>query len=494
MCGVVGIIGNSKAAEELWLGLLAIQHRGQDTAGIVTYDKDRFYLKKGKGTVQHLFNAKSLLEMPGNAGIGHVRYPTIGAGAEEDAQPLLTNSPFGITIAHNGNVVNYETLKAWLAQKHYRHINTTNDVEIILNVFAAYLAKSHLDPLEPPVSEFIQASFDAVKKTMSKVNGSYSCVVLIAGQGMLAFRDPHGIRPLKLGIKDKSYCFASESVVLDALKYKEMRDVLPGEAIFIDMNRNLTSKIINADKPKHCIFEHIYFARPDSVMDGVEIYKARFKLGEELAKIVKEQGLKPDVVIPVPDTARTASQGAAEVLKIPCREGLIKNRYIGRTFIMPRDTDRKEQVRYKLNPVKCEIKGKKILLVDDSIVRGSTSKSIISLIREAQPEAIYFASTCPPLKHPCFYGIDMQTRGEFIANGKNVEQIRLEIGADKLIYQSLEGMLGSCLPTDTPGNNNSYCTACFTGDYPTELGSEDVLKDILRIEKERTNQTSIWDK
>lgn len=475
MCGVVGIIGNAPVAEELWLGLLAIQHRGQDTAGIVTYDNDRFHSRRGNGTVQEVFEQKHLLALTGNAGIGQVRYPTIGSGSEEDAQPLLTNSPFGIAMVHNGNVANYGSLRTWITNNYHRHINTTNDVEVILNVLAANLKDSSTNsPNE---------IFNALKAVMSKVNGSYSCITFIAGHGMLAFRDPQGIRPLKIGKKGKNFCIASESVVLDTLGYKEMRDVLPGEAIFINMQREMKSKIIKAKPARHCIFEYIYFARPDSIMDNVEIYKARLKLGEEIARLVKKMKLKPDVVIPVPDTARTAAQGAAEALKIPCREGLIKNRYIGRTFIMPREVNRAEKVRYKLNPLKCEIQGKKILLIDDSIVRGSTSKSIISLIREAGPKEIYLASTCPPLRYPCFYGIDMQTRKEFIANGRSLSQIQREIESDKLIYQSLEGMLKSV------GNGKLCCTACFTGDYPTEIESD----DMLRIEKDRAKQVSLWE-
>lgn len=399
--------------------------------------------------------------MEGNIGIGHVRYPTIGSGDPEEAQPFYTNSPFGIAIAHNGNVINYQFLKEKLISEKRRHINTSSDVEVILNILADRLEE------EPPL--------DAVKAVMDKVNGSYSCISFIAHKGMLAFRDPHGIKPLILGHRGDDFCLASESIALDALGYEIDRDVHPGEAIFIDMDRRVTTKVIKEDVPRHCIFEYIYFARPDSIMDGLTVYETRLALGRELANQVKKVKLKPDVVIPVPDTARTTALSLAQELGVPYREGLIKNRYIGRTFIMPRDAKRIEQVRYKLNPIKKEIENKGVLLVDDSIVRGTTSKAIVNLVRRVNPKELCFASSCPPLKYPCFYGIDMQTRGEFIARTKSIAEIQQEIGIDKLIYQSLEGMLRAV------GNTPSYCIACFNGDYPTRVTEGEMIE----IEKER---------
>ncbi|MCK4352396.1 amidophosphoribosyltransferase [candidate division WOR-3 bacterium] len=506
MCGVIGIFGERDVASKLWLGLIAIQHRGQDAAGIITYaqhsaNKDgRFYLKKGKGTVQSLFNPQDLTRLKGSIGIGHVRYPTIGAGDPEDAQPFYTNTPFGIAIAHNGNVINYESLRKWLVNKRHRHINTKSDVEIILNVLASELETNMWAPSiggEKPV-------FEAVKRVMERVTGSYSCISFIANIGLLAFRDPHGIKPLKFGCKVEAeastyptggslstypaegskfnnFCFASESVALDTLGYDEIRDVNPGEAILIDLKGKVISKVIKPPSPRHCIFEYIYFARPDSVLDNVSVYETRLRLGEELAKKIKKSGLKPDVVIPVPDTARATALSLANTLGVPYREGLIKNRYVARTFIMPRDERRLEYVRYKLNPVKQEIQGKKVLLVDDSIVRGTTSKAITSLVRKAGAKKIYFISSCPPLKYPCFYGIDMQTKQDFIAREKSISEIKAQIGVDELIYQSLEGMLRAVGDTEVRSAKNSYCTACFTGNYPTQIP----VKEIKRIEKER---------
>ena len=409
MCGVIGLYEDKEVAQELWLGLISLQHRGQDTAGIVTYEDGRFHLRKGKGTVQSFFTSKDWNILKGKIGIGHVRYPTIGGGDSEDAQPFYTNSPFGIAMAHNGNVINYQELKELLVRERRRHINTSNDVEIILNLLASELGRARQSSL---LQNGANTIFEAVKRVMEMVNGSYSCVCFIAGQGLLAFRDPHGIKPLKFGWKGKNFCFASESVALDTLGYREMRDVEPGEAVFINLNREVSSKVIKKLAPRHCIFEYIYFARPDSIIDGVWVYEARFRLGEELARRVKAHRIKPDVVMPVPDTARTTALSLAQTLGVPYREGLIKNRYIGRTFIMPRDS--RKIVQQKLNPVRCEIEGKRILLVDDSIVRGSTSRAIISLVREAGARAIYFASSSAPLKYPCFYGIDMQTRQEFV--------------------------------------------------------------------------------
>jgi amidophosphoribosyltransferase len=464
MCGIIGISSKVNIAEDIYLGLIAMQHRGQDACGIASYDGERFYVKKGLGTVQSLFTGESLNRLKGSMGIGHVRYPTIGGGDPEDAQPFYINTPFGIAIAHNGNTINYASLRKTLTEKG-RHINTSCDVEVLLNIFAEGLQDG--DP------------FSAAERVMEEVKGSYSCVYYIARIGLFAFRDPHGIKPLILGHKNNSYAVASESVALDVLGYKIDKDIMSGEAILVDTNSKLTSKSIKQKAPKHCIFEYVYFARPDSVMDGIPIYEARFGLGRELAKEIKRRGLKPDVVIPVPDTARTTALSIAQNLRVPYREGLIKNRYIGRTFIMPRDSERPRKVRYKLNPVKQEIAGKKVLIVDDSIVRGNTSKAIVKLIREVGPKEVYFASSCPPLKYPCFYGIDMQTRGEFIARNKSVKEIQKEIGVDALVYQTLPGLISG-----VSGNphNRQFCTACFNKEYPTEVTEEEVLE----IEKDRT--------
>ncbi|MFA5793690.1 MAG: amidophosphoribosyltransferase [Candidatus Brocadiia bacterium] len=471
MCGVIGICGRPNVVNYLYQGLGALQHRGQDAAGIITYD-NQFHLKKGDGLVQTVFNPKNISRLTGATGLAHVRYPTVGAGSAEDAQPIYVNTPFGIAMAHNGNVTNYFELKDDLYTKNLRHLNSGCDIEVILNVFADELTKQNLHKFTP------ETVFKAVHGVFRRVQGSYSVVGIIAGKGMFAFRDPHGIKPLIFGRKDESYIFASESVPLDILGYKIERDVQPGEAIFISeqnaffkASRQFHSKRLVKAKHTPCIFEWVYFARPDSVMDGISIYEARLRLGQELSKEVRKAGLKADVVVPVPDSSKPAASCMATELDLPYREGLVKNRYIGRTFIMPLQEAREVSVRQKLNPVKSEIRGKKILLVDDSIVRGTTSREIINLVRDAGAKAIYFAVTCPPLKFPCVYGIDMQTKQEFIARNKTVKAISKEIMSDELIYQTLPGLVRAVSP------NHKFCTACFSGIYPTKI-SDRMFKQI----------------
>jgi amidophosphoribosyltransferase len=463
MCGVVGIFSNEEIGVKIWLSLLALQHRGQDACGIITHKGGRFFLKKGKGTIQSVFKEEEIKRLRGEVGIGHVRYPTIGKGDPEDAQPFYTNSPFGMCMAYNGNIINYSKIKKKLMFHCHRHINTQSDVEVILNLLASKIPQNNL--------------FDAIYEVMEELIGSYSCVCYIANQGMVAFRDPCGIKPLMFGKKEGEVCFTSESPVLDMLGYKEIRDVFPGEVIFVDKRLKIHSKIIKPNPHRHCIFEYIYFARPDSILDGVSVYEARLRLGYFLAKEVKKKGIKPEVIIPIPDTARATALGIAQVLGVPYREGLIKNRYVGRTFIMPRDINRKEWVKYKLNPLKSEIEGKRVLLVDDSIVRGSTSRAIVKLVREVFPTEVYFAVSSSPLKYPCYYGIDMQTKQEFIAREKSVEEIEKEIEVNALIYQPIEYMVKAV----QGGGSDSYCTACFDGNYPTKVDT----KEVERIEKER---------
>lgn len=468
MCGILGIIGNYEVVGDIYRGLLSLQHRGQDSAGIITYS-DRFNIKKGNGLVSEIFKEKNLSYLKGNIGIGHVRYPTIGGGKAEDAQPFYVNTPYGIIMAHNGNVINYNILKKELENVNRRHLNSKSDVEVILNVFANELEKKRKINSE--------SIFSAIKGVYKRVMGSYSVIAYIRNEGLIAFRDPIGFKPLTFGEKGNNYVFASESVALDTLGYKKIRDVQPGEAIIINKERNVASKILEKKEHRHCIFEWVYFARPDSVIDGISVYSARLRLGKEIAKIVKKENLKIDLIIPVPDTSRAAAITLSEELKIPYREGLIKNRYIGRTFIMPKQAMRKMSVRMKLNPIEGEIKGKNILIVDDSIVRGNTSRQIVQLIKEAGAKKVFFASYSPPLRHPCIYGIDMQTRSEFIAKNKSIEDIEKEIGADKLIYQSYDGLIKGV----AGGKNIKFCTACFDGKYPTPVNDE-ILKT---IEKER---------
>ncbi|MBI4835541.1 MAG: amidophosphoribosyltransferase [Planctomycetes bacterium] len=463
MCGVLGICGSKDVVLELYQGLNALQHRGQDAAGIATFS-EKFNLKKGDGLVQNVFNSKNLSRLTGNMGIGHVRYPTVGGGGADDAQPFYVNSPFGIAMVHNGNLVNYFELKKELFRKDFRHLNSGCDVEALLNVFADELMAENLCKLS------VDAIYQTVKRVYKRAEGSYSAVAVIAGHGIVAFRDPHGIKPLVMGKKDDDYAFASESAALDILGYNIMGDIAPGEVVYIEETprffkegRKLYRKRLVTAKHTPCIFEWVYFARPDSVIEGINVYSARFRLGLELAKRVKQLGVKPDVVIPIPDTSRPAASAVAEYLKIPHREGLIKNRYIGRTFIMPDQTKREQSVRQKLNPIREEINGKDVLLVDDSIVRGTTSRELVNMIRSAGAKKVYFGVFSPPLRHPCVYGIDMQTKGEFIARNKSEEKIAREIGVDALIYQTVEGLIKSIKFGD------SVCTACFTGNYPTRV-------------------------
>ena len=471
MCGVIGIYSKNNVVNELYAGLLALQHRGQDSAGIITYNTT-FHLKKGIGLVAKVFNEKNLERLAGNIGIGQVRYPTIGPGGVEDAQPFMVNAPFGIAMAHNGNVTNYTELREELTKKCYRQLTSYSDVEVILNIFADEMSMQ-------PLHDF---SFDMLVKTVSgvfeRVEGSYSVVGLIANIGLFAFRDPYGIKPLCLGKKNDNYVFASESVVLDHLGYEFIRDVMPGEVIFIDNTSTLYSKIITSKAHCPCIFEWIYFARPDSVIDKIEVYEARLRLGEKLGKECLKAGIKPDVIIPVPDSGRGAGYAISKVMGVEQKEGLIKNYYIGRTFIMPKQSARKNSVRQKLNPVRSVIKGKKVLLVDDSIVRGTTAKELVALVRKAGAKKVYYAVTCPPLRFPCVYGIDMMTRGEFIASNQSIDKIKKIIGADALIYQKLDDMILSVRGKNV---NQQFCTACFTGIYPTGLKK----KEMLKLEQER---------
>lgn len=476
MCGILGIIGRGNVIEELVTGLLTIQHRGQDAAGAITYNR-RFNLKKGRGLVQDVFNKKNMARLQGSIGLGHVRYPTIGTYEETEAQPFYVNTPFGIALAHNGNVINYRELKKELEEKEFRYINTQCDAELILNVLATQLSrfgKFSVDNL-----------FSAVDKTFDAIQGSYSVISIIGEKGFLAFRDPHGIKPLIYGKRENSYCFASESVALDVLGYDVIDDVGPGEAIFIDKDRKIHRKKLRTDTHTPCIFEWIYFARPDSVIDGISVYEARYSLGKRLAEDVRKRNIKPDVVIPIPDTSRSAALALADEIGVHYREGLIKNRYIGRTFIMATQSQRMSAVKKKLNPIRSVIENKKVLLVDDSIVRGNTSKEIVNLVRATGASEVYFASYSPPLRHPCLYGIDMQMKREFIAEEKSIEDIKRNIGCDELIYQSMDGLLSSIQLQGTK-EFRFFCTACFDGNYPTKV-AENVFKE---IEKDRIESKS----
>jgi amidophosphoribosyltransferase len=475
MCGVIGLITRREVGPDLVEGLLALQHRGQDSAGVLTSD-GTFHLKKGNGTVANVFNPKNLSRLTGNAGIGHTRYPTIGPGSAEDAQPFYVNHPFGIAMVHNGNVTNYSDLRRELMFEDFRQLTSCSDVEPLLNVFAEGLEQSNLKRFGP------SAVFKAVEGVFDRVHGAYSVVALIHQRGLLAFRDPFGIKPLVFSQQGDEVAFASESVAFDRLGFHGFTDVKPGEAIFVDFKGKVHRRQVRPGTPRPCIFEFVYFARPDSVIDGIEVYEARLRLGERLAAEVARQGVRPDVIVPVPDTARAAANSLASTLGVELREGLIKNRYIARTFIMHGQDRRALSVRQKLNPVRSQVKGKDVMLVDDSIVRGTTSREIVQMVRDAGARKVFLAITAPPLRCPCVYGIDMMTRGEFVAKNRTVEQIRKVVGADALIYQTYEGLVSAVRGDSTvPG----FCTACFNGKYPTGV----TRRYLAQMERERRRWT-----
>lgn len=466
MCGIVGIVGKRDVNTQLYDALTILQHRGQDAAGIVTCQNGRMAQQKANGLVQDVFRTRHMQRLLGNIGIGHVRYPTAGSSGPALAQPFYVNSPYGIALAHNGNLTNADKLSEDLFKTDLRHVNTDSDSEVLLNVFAHELQLQ--GKLKPTADDI----FAAVAGVHNRVSGGYAVVSLIASYGLIAFRDPHGIRPLVYGSREgedgTEYMVASESVALDVLGFKLIDDVAPGEAIYItdegELHRRQCAKFSHLAP---CIFEHVYFARPDSIMDGISVYKARLRQGEKLAdKILRERPDHDiDVVIPIPDSSRVAGQALAQKLHVKFREGLVKNRYIGRTFIMPGQQQRKKSVRQKLNAIDLEFKGKNVLLVDDSIVRGTTCQQIIQMARDAGAKKVYFASAAPAVKYPNVYGIDMPTATELIAHGRTDEEVCKEIGADWLIYQDLDDLIAA----SAEGNNKvtEFDCAVFTGKYIT---------------------------
>ncbi len=467
MCGILGIVAKSPVNQVLYDGLLVLQHRGQDAAGIATSEGSVFHMHKGSGLVRDVFRTRNMRSLVGNMGIGHVRYPTAGSSeSSAEAQPFYVNSPFGIVLGHNGNLTNAEELKEELFRQDLRHVNTNSDSEVLLNVLAHELQECSLNyDLDPDII------FSAVSGVHRRCRGAYAVVVMIAGYGLLAFRDPHGIRPLVFGKNEAKegveYLVASESVALDTLGFRLIRDIAPGEAIFIDIDGNFYSKPC-AEQVSHypCIFEYVYLARPDSVIDGISVYESRLRMGENLADKIRANGdIDIDVVIPIPDSSRPSALQLANRLGIDFREGFVKNRYIGRTFIMPGQAMRKKSVRQKLNAIGVEFKGKNVMLVDDSIVRGTTSREIVQMAREAGALKVYFASAAPPVRFPNVYGIDMPTRSELIATGRTDEEICREIGADRVIYQDLESLKKSVRQVN-PGVCN-FESSCFDGHYIT---------------------------
>ncbi|MEE2786093.1 MAG: amidophosphoribosyltransferase [Myxococcota bacterium] len=467
MCAVVGLAGIQPVNLRIYDALTVLQHRGQDAAGIATTDGERIYLYKNNGLVRDVFSAAQMQALVGDLGIGHVRYPTAGTSSAHEAQPLYVNSPHGIALAHNGNLTNAADLKAELFHRDRRHLNTRSDSEILLNVFAHELSLQKFAALDP------SHIFQAIEGVHRRCRGAYAVVALIPGFGLVAFRDPHGIRPLIYGVKDtadgQEFMVASESVALDAAGFEIIADVNPGEAVVFDeVARQVTTQQCAPPTPHTpCIFEYVYMARPDSIIDGISVYKSRLRMGDTLArKILRERAQHGiDVVIPVPDTSRTAAIQVAFHLGAKFREGFIKNRYIGRTFIMPGQAIRKKSVRQKLNPISLEFRGKTVLLVDDSIVRGTTCSEIIRMAREAGAKRVFFASAAPPIRYPNVYGIDMPAAQELIAHGRTVEQVEAKIGADWLIYQNLEDLIQA-----GRGGNPSivnYEDSVFSGAYIT---------------------------
>jgi len=477
MCGIVGIVGKSPVNQSIYDALTVLQHRGQDAAGIVTWSEEGLHTRKSNGLVSDVFRTRHMLRLKGNVGMGHIRYPTAGGAASSEAQPFYVNSPYGICLAHNGNLTNHATLANLLAREDRRHLNTRSDSEVLLNVFAHELQERTNGRPTP------DQIFDTVEAVHRRCSGGYAVVAMIIGHGIVAFRDPNGIRPIVIGVRDTSkgeeYMVASESVALDLLEFERLRDILPGETIYIENSGVMHSRQYSgATTYSPCIFEFVYFARPDSIIDNLSVYKARLRMGEQLAgQIVREwPDHDIDVVIPIPDTSRTAAVPVAYHLGAKYREGFVKNRYIGRTFIMPGQAERTQSVRRKLNAIDLEFRGKNVLLVDDSIVRGTTSRQIIRMAREAGARKVYFASAAPPVRYPNVYGIDMPAASELIANGRSVQNVEELIGADRLIYQDLNGLIRSVRHDDSA--ITQFDTSCFSGEYVTGDVTEEYLRKL----------------
>ena len=481
MCGILGVVATTPVNQLLYDGLMVLQHRGQDAAGITTADGNAFYMHKGSGLVRDVFRTRNMRALPGTMGIAHCRYPTAGSSSDSaESQPFYVNSPYGLALAHNGNLTNTAQLQEEMFRQDLRHINTNSDSEVLLNVLA-----HELQAQAKGVELDLDTIFTAVSGVHRRCQGAYAVVVMIAGHGLLAFRDPHGIRPMVIGTNETpegtEYLVASESVALDTLGFKVLRDVEPGEAVFIDTARVMHQRQC-ADAPElaPCIFEYVYLARPDSVIDGVSVYETRLRMGEFLAdKVAKHLDLSQiDVVIPIPDSSRPSAMQLAQRLRIPYREGFVKNRYIGRTFIMPGQSTRRKSVRQKLNTVTQEFKGKSVLLVDDSIVRGTTSQEIVDMARAAGARKVFFASAAPPVRYPNVYGIDMPTRSELIATDRTDEEIAREIGADALVYQDLDA-LQVAVQSLRPSLKRFDCS-CFDGIYVTGSVTPEYLDEIER--------------
>ncbi len=488
MCGIIGIVGHSEVNQALYDGLTVLQHRGQDAAGIMTCDQEgKFFLRKDNGLVKDVFHTRHMIRLKGRMGIGHIRYPTAGCSSSAESQPFYVNSPFGIALAHNGNLTNTKILKEELFRTDRRHLNTDSDSEVLLNVLAHELQNS--SKLKPQPDDV----FNAVKEVHRRCRGAYAAVAMISGVGVLAFRDPYGIRPVVIGKrqteKGTEYMVASESVAVDILDFELVRDVEPGECVFIDTEGNFHSQQCAQNPVKSpCIFEYVYFARPDSMMDGISVHKSRMRMGTKLAEKIKRDYPEHDidVVIPIPDTSRSAALQLSYDLGVVYREGFIKNRYIGRTFIMPGQTMRKKSVRQKLNAIDLEFRGKNVLLVDDSIVRGTTSQQIVQMARDAGAKKVYLASAAPPVRFPNVYGIDMPSCNEFVAHDRNVEEIAKELGVDWLIYQDLPDLVAAI---NKKSDVERFDTSCFDGNYITGDIDENYLYYIDALRNDANKQS-----
>lgn len=488
MCGITGIVAHQPVNQELYDALLVLQHRGQDAAGIVTCEGNHLNLRKGNGLARDVFQSEQMIDLRGNMGIAHVRYPTAGCSSSAEAQPFYVNSPYGITLAHNGNLTNAKVLKKELFTSDLRHINTNSDSEILLNIFAHELQEQ--GKLRIDADDI----FKAVSSVHQRCHGGYSAVAMIPGYCIVGFRDPNGIRPICFGKREtesgSEYMIASESVALDTLGFTRIRDIEPGEAVVVTKNGKFYSRQCAADtQHTPCIFEYVYFARPDSIIDDIFVHKARQRMGKKLAAKIKREWFDHDidVVIPIPDTSRTAALSLATKLKRPYAEGFIKNRYIGRTFIMPGQKARKKSVRHKLNAIDLEFKNKNVLLVDDSIVRGTTSRQIVQMARDMGAKKVYFASAAPPVRYPNVYGIDMPVASELLAHGRTDEEIAAYIGADRLIYQDLKDLINA---VKKKGCSAVSCfdTSVFNGEYVTGDVSTSYLHDLETVRNDRAKQ------
>ncbi len=479
MCGIVGIMSHEKVSVNLYEGLIALQHRGQDSAGITTYN-GRFNTKKGLGLVRDIFSLDDMVNLSGSSGIAHVRYPTVGSLNIEDVQPFIERHPYGMALAHNGNVYNFWELKKEIHEINNRLINSNCDAEVLLNLLAYEMSRfSHM--------LFFDALCQAVKSLFSRAKGGYSVVVLVAGKGLVAFRDPHGIRPLVWGKKEGSHIFASENTMFEVLGYSYCRDVEPGEVVFIDFGGQVFNRRVSVKEFHPCIFEYVYFARPDAYLNGVSVHRARLRMGQNLAHKIKKKypNLKIDVVIPSPQTANIAALSCAYTLGVRYSEGLVKNHFIGRTFIMPGEDIRKRANKYKLSAIDFEIRNKNVLVVDDSIVRGTVARHVLRLMRKYGAKKVYLASASPPLRWPDLYGIDLPTTEEYVAHNRTIEQIQEVLGADLLIYQDLEDLIEAVTRRGDLRFTHPHC-AYFNGQYPTEEVTLSILREVEeRRKKER---------